>query len=60
MKKKTYMTPALYVDEFGCATLFATSFAKYNDGGRAQLTKENNGDWSDIWSAPAADAGVNP
>lgn len=60
MKKKIYMTPSLYVKEFGCAKLFAASFQKYETGGGAQLTKENSGDWSDIWSAPAADAGVNP
>ena len=62
--KKTYIAPDLLVQ---CAEieeyLMAGSLLKNEttvSGGNGGWTKENSGDWSDIWSAPAADAGVNP
>lgn len=62
--KKTYIAPDLLVQ---CAEieehLMAGSLSKYDkpvSGDNGGWTKENSGDWSDIWSAPAADAGVNP
>ncbi|MBR1682840.1 MAG: hypothetical protein IJ700_05740 [Bacteroidaceae bacterium] len=50
MKKKAYILPALHMVEVRCETLIAESFQKFTGDGGAQLTKESEADWADIWS----------
>jgi len=63
--KKTYIIPASEVHTLGCGdTLCESIFVgsgdhDYSRGDGTDLTKQQ-GDWSDIWSSSAADAGVNP
>lgn len=59
--KKTYIAPALKseIAMTEDAILIAESFKLHDETVTGGWTKES-GDWSDIWSSPAADAGVNP